>query len=90
MEEIEIGDIFHDINHEWTDGSNDLDMIHIILSKDKMVPESEPCWKTANYMWSVSGYCGARTRYFSDKDVLLMKKVGNISEIIKFNPSKDN
>ncbi len=86
---IEIGDIFHDINHCWTDGSDNLDMIHIILSADriKFGPgkySKESYWEVSNHMSVLGNYCGGRIRHFRDDEILLMKKVGNIKDIISF------
>ena len=82
MAEITIGDLFWDKDHAWTDGSQDLDMVNLVLSADQ--EDGERHYRVGTFMWCGSGYCGAHDRKFTAGEVLKMTKVGNIAEIKSF------
>lgn len=88
MTDIQIGQIYYDRNHCWCDGSDRLDMFHVILSGD-MHPELDNTfhWCTAQFMRLTHGVGvvdwlkGARQRLMTDKSIHLMELVGSITTI---------
>ena len=82
--DITIGDLFWDKDHVWTDGSQDMNMVNLVLSRDKEEDGVE-YWRVGAFSWCPAiGYCGAHDRFFTDADVLKMAKVGNITDIKGF------
>lgn len=80
--EIEVGQIWYDYYNKWTDGSKDTVSIHVVLSAD--FEHDDYYWKTAQFIWIGSGYRGARIRKFLEKELKLMKCVGNLDNVIKY------
>ena len=87
-EKITIGDLFWDENREWTEGEQTLNMVHLVLSRDR-AEDGLDYWKLARFMWCTPGYCGANLDEFTDAEVLKMTKVGNIADIKAF-PEEPN
>ena len=89
MKGIRIGSLWYDKDHKWCDGSDTIDLVHLVLSADK-----ETIWgqvfylyKTAVFLWSSPGYCGAHMRKFTEDELRLMYEVGNIDLIFAPKPS---
>lgn len=87
-DKIKVGQLWWDKDHKWTDGSDTLDMVHLVLSRDKDQGNGKDYWKTAVFMWVGDGskgrYCGAHTREFLDKELQLMHLVDSISTLKSF------
>ena len=80
--DIEIGSLWHDKDHKWTDGADNLNMVHVVLSADQ--EDDLFLYKTACFMWCSASYCGADIRKFTKDELQLMYCVGNIESIINF------
>lgn len=78
------GQIWWDKDRKWCDGSDSLNMIHVVLSGDRNEGNKQFYWKLAQFMWCSDGYCGAPIREFTDKEIKMMQLIGNLSDIKKF------
>ncbi len=86
MKELGIGQLWWDKNHEWCDGSDDLDVCYLILSADMQELEGKNVmvYKCAFFMWASGSYCGAHIREYTEEEIKLMEYAGNISDIKSF------
>lgn len=81
--QLKIGQVFYDKDHAFTDGSNNINCIHILLSVDK--EKGKLIYRTMQFMWTSQGYAGTeRIRRFNESELSLLHRVGTIEQIINF------
>jgi len=82
---MKIGDLYHDIDRVWCDGSDNLNVCYLVLSRD-IDKIGDKYYRCLYFMWCDGfGYGGtSRVREFSEDELSKMKVVGNLSDIKSF------
>lgn len=81
--ELKVGQVWYDVDHVWTNGSHELDIVHVVLSAD--MEGGKYYWSTANFIWISDGigFSGAYIRKFTEEEIMKMRYIGNLDSIWK-------